>query len=114
MLFSEWLLEELERQDMTQAELSRRAGMSRGAISHMIIGRRKPETETCARIARALQLPLDLVMKKAGHLPATSQIESENPYLVEISMLFSNLSKTDQRQIVEIVRTFEMRTSWTE
>lgn len=64
--FGTWLLMELARREMTQAEFSRRAGFSSGVISLWVNGDRAPSPESCQRIADALFLDIDEVLDAAG------------------------------------------------
>ncbi len=75
-MFSDWLLDQLTRRDMNQSELSRLSGVSRGAISHLINGTRKPGPDVLKSIAGALHLPPDEVFRAAGILPS---VESDAP-----------------------------------
>lgn len=64
--FGTWLLQELARREMTQAEFSRRAGFSSGVISLWVNGDRAPSPDSCQRIADALYLDIDEVLDAAG------------------------------------------------
>lgn len=55
--FGEWLLKKLESDDVTQSELSRRSGLSRGTISNIISGTRGRGLESITAIADALKIP---------------------------------------------------------
>lgn len=69
--FGEWLLWELNRRDWSQSDFVRRAGLSGGVVSNWINGDRRPKYESCLKIARALGVDPDLVVTKAGRMPAT-------------------------------------------
>ena len=49
--FAEYLKGVLENKGWTQGELSRRSGVSRGAISNIIKKRRLPSPESCVNFA---------------------------------------------------------------
>jgi transcriptional regulator with XRE-family HTH domain len=47
---------------MTQAELSDAVGMTQGYLSDLENGRRRGTAESLAKLARALRVPLDLLV----------------------------------------------------
>lgn len=98
--FTHWLKIELSRRGWSQAELARRAGLSKSGVSYVLTGARIPGALTVAAIARALDLPEDQVFEKAGLLSATI----ESPGANELLHLFTQLSLTDQEEIIEFVR----------
>ena len=51
----------------TQAELARRAGLSRPTISLMLTGKRFPDVESCYKLARALDCNVATLLRLAGH-----------------------------------------------
>ena len=67
--FGEYLKEVLENKGWTQGELSRRSGVSRGAISNIIKKRRLPSPESCVNFAHALNIPPETILRMAGYLP---------------------------------------------
>lgn len=67
--FPEWLEHQLKEQGISQAELARRAGVTRGAINGILQGARGPGVELCQGIARALNIPVQDVYEAAGLLP---------------------------------------------
>lgn len=67
--FGQWLQRQVQRRQWSQAELSRRAGVSGTSISHWIAGRTIPDTESCDKLAEALFLSRDEVMARAGLRP---------------------------------------------
>ena len=64
--FGKWLLDELERRSMSQADLARKSGVSRTAISDVISGSSKPGFRLCRGIADGLRLPFLTVLLQAG------------------------------------------------
>lgn len=67
--FGEWILCELEKRDLTQADLARLAGASRTAISNIVSGERPVGKKLAEKIADALRVPLARVYQEAGLLP---------------------------------------------
>ncbi len=75
--FSDWLVIQLNDKGWSQAELSRQAGVSRAAISAVIVGTRNPGNDLCEAIARALKLPPETVFRAAGILPKNHQVSEK-------------------------------------
>lgn len=69
--FADWLENELVKREISQAELARRAGVTRSAINGVLTGYRGIGVEMCNGIAKALGIPPDEVFRAAGFLPAT-------------------------------------------
>ena len=67
--FGMWLLKELDNRGMSQSELARNAGLSRGTLSNLISGTRGRGPDSIEAIARALKLPPEHVFRMAGLLP---------------------------------------------
>jgi predicted transcriptional regulator len=51
-----------EWRNMTQAELTDTVGMTQGYLSDLETGRRRGTAESLAKLARALRVPLDLLV----------------------------------------------------
>ncbi len=51
------------RQEMTQEQLARAAGLSRDTISKIENRLREPKVETIARLAKGLDVPLELLFR---------------------------------------------------
>jgi transcriptional regulator with XRE-family HTH domain len=99
--FSEWLQEELNNREWTQADLVRKSKLSQGQISRLINGTRGPGVETCQSIATAFSLPVETVMQKAGLL-STPEAQSD---LIETTLYnLGFLPLEDQEEILEIVK----------
>ena len=64
--FAMWLRTELEKRDWVAARLARESGITRGALSHIFSGERKPGLDLLRGVARALGLPLVDVLRAAG------------------------------------------------
>lgn len=72
--FGNWLLEQLKSKNMSQSELARIAGISKGTISNLINGTKGTGPDSLTAIARALKLPVDLVFEKAKMLPSKTEL----------------------------------------
>jgi len=102
-LFGIWLLEELEKRGMSQADLSRSSGITTAQMSRIISGTRGAGKKTLTAIAHALRLPPDLVFEKAGILPPTTELT-----LLQRSImgLVKNLPDNDLQMFYTMLRTY--------
>lgn len=101
MSFQDWLLDELKDRGWTQAELARRAKISKGAISNIIVNIRQPGPEICEAIATAFHIPAEDVFRQAGLLN-TSRIS--DPDIDEISEIASKLSREERDDLLQYAR----------
>ncbi len=99
--FYEWLTNEMKKRGWSQAELARRANLSRSAVSYILRGTRKPGPLTVQAIAVALDLPEDQVYERAGLL---NEVRYDSLFLGEVNHLLAQLPLSDQEEIVEIMR----------
>jgi transcriptional regulator with XRE-family HTH domain len=86
---------------MTQADLVRASGISRGGVSNLINQVRDPDPKSCKAIAKALNLPVELVFRKAGLLPP-EPLYTE--YEKEVAHLIREMSPEDQYDVLEYIR----------
>jgi transcriptional regulator with XRE-family HTH domain len=75
--FIGWLSSELDRHGWSNNELGRRAGLSSGGISVVMTGRQNPGFDFCIKVARALGLPPEFVLRRASLLPALPSTVAE-------------------------------------
>ena len=100
-LFSEWLLQKMSLDNLTQADLSRMTGLSTGAISNLINQVRQPSPEALRKIAKALNVSPDRIFRIAGLLPP---IQSKDDLTEEAEFLLSQLSIFQRQQAVKFIR----------
>lgn len=100
-IFGDWLKKILKDKGWTQGELSRRSGVSRGALSNIISKRRDPSPDTCNQIAEALNLPAEDVMRRAGHLEA---LEPDSAAVRQILEVVRQLNDDDQKEVLKYAR----------
>ncbi len=99
--FSEWLLAELDRRGWSKNELSRRADLSKGAISGVLSKDGNPGIKFCLGVARAFGIAPDEVLHKAG-LPSLAW--SASPSKEELVISLSYLSEEDRLTLLKIAR----------
>lgn len=64
-----WLRRQLLRRDWTQADLARKSGLSQGRISDWLAGKRRPNPDSCDKLADVFGVDVDTVLSLAGHRP---------------------------------------------
>jgi len=99
--FAEWLAGQLAERDMTQADLSRKSGVSDAQLSRLLRAERGVGESSVSAIARALGLPPETVFREAGLLPPESK---PNKIIKAIEYLANRLPVEEQAEILEYTR----------
>ena len=102
MDFSDWLNQQMQKNNLTPASLARQAGITEGTISHIFAGRRKPGIDFCVAISPIIKQSPETVLRAAGLLPP----EKDRPnslILDEINFKFSLLSPEKQKQLLDFL-----------
>jgi len=100
-LFSEWLSREMKEQGITQSELARSAEVSRAAIYKALNQlNKRPDPDTCVRIARVLKKSPVTVFRIAGLLPP----ETESPEWEEFKVILDGLSERGRAELLAIAK----------
>jgi transcriptional regulator with XRE-family HTH domain len=95
--FSSWLLEELDKRNMSQADLVRACRITPSQISHIVSGKRNAGTKSLTNIAQALKLPVDFIFEKAGLLPPNSELSLTKRTLIG---LIKGFPDSDLRRVI--------------
>lgn len=98
--FGGWLLEEIEKRGLSQSDLVRMAGISRGTLSNIISGTRGVGNESMVAIANALKISPITIFRKAGLLPDDKNSEAS---FDDWQHILSQLTKDEQEEIRQIV-----------
>lgn len=96
--FSDWLEEELRRQEISASELARRARISKGIVSRILNRERFPSSDTLISIARGLRIDRITVFRAAGLLPPEQE---EDPLLDRANYLLSQLPPEKQEEMID-------------
>lgn len=80
--FSNWLILEMDRQRMTQADLARSSKLSTSTISMILSGSRSIGKEAAISIANALKIAPETVYRAAGLLPPKPKDQADVDDLV--------------------------------
>lgn len=101
--FVDWLNNELNTKGWSYSELARRGGITHTSISQIINEKRQPGLKVARGIAKALDTPLVMILRKAGLL---SPEPEGTPTSRELLYMFMQLDDEDQERILSITRTF--------
>lgn len=96
--FAAWLEGELRSRGLTQTKFAAYIGRPSQTVNAWINDGRQPRTEHVPDIARVLHLPLDEVLRLAGHLPPL-EYELPDPEIIpELSMMLREMTPYEQRR----------------
>jgi transcriptional regulator with XRE-family HTH domain len=98
--FGEWLVAELERRDLTQSDLSRMSGLSRGTLSNIVSSTRGRGPSSLLAIAKALKLPPEQVFRTAGLLPPALKSDEETERIV---YEMSDLTPQEKEEVLAFI-----------
>ena len=94
--FTSWLNERLQDRGWSYSELGRQAGVSQGSVSLVMSEQQEPSWEFCSKIADALNLPTELVLRRAGKLPS----DNESPTFRELVDLLRDMPIKEQNEVL--------------
>lgn len=107
--FVAWLTRELNERGWSNSELARRSELVPSTISMVISGRAKPGWEFCLGVARALGFPPEMVLRRAGLLPALpAPVEGEQ----EVLGILRTLTAAQRRIILTMLRALAPRAGY--
>lgn len=99
--FSDWLEQELKDRELSQSELSRRAGVTRAAINGVLSGARGPGVDLIKGIAKAFNIPAEEVFRHADILPPTI---TKNELVERILLEMEDLPKDEKENVLEYIK----------
>lgn len=98
--FAKWLMIEMEKRGISQAELARRSNTTQGTISRIVSGERNIGFDVCVAISRALHIAPENVLRAAGLLPPVPETTEQKETLV---YLFDQLTEKDRQTILDMM-----------
>lgn len=98
--FIRWLDDELRKRGWSQSEAARRGGISASMINAIVNRQTNPGLDFCRGLARAFNMPLEDVFRRAGILPALVELPDEAKDWGE-RLLY--LTEEDRRRAVEMM-----------
>jgi len=100
--FFTWLDAYMKDLELTDNKLAKRARLSPSVISKARSGYQGIGWEASAAIARTLNLPPEIVFRKAGLLPP--QDDERSLDVEELLILFSGLDMDDKEELLQLAR----------
>lgn len=83
--FGSWLLNVLQEKKISQSELARLAGVSKGTISNLINGTKGAGQNSLIAIAHVLKLPPEMLFEKARLFPPKPELSPLKRQLLHIA-----------------------------
>ncbi len=100
--FVNWLKAQLQERNWSQAELARASGLNKQSIHYYLTqSARPPRAHALAKIAHALNLPVEEVYRAAG-IPLQPPDISET--IEEVVYEMEDMPKQDQQEVLAFVR----------
>ena len=96
--FVDWLWNELDRRSWSQAQLARKAEVTRSVINSVLNRKSFPGVEVCRGIAYAFSLPPEEVFRKAGLLPDLK--ETKGLAIRTLAKIMEKLTDEQQEEII--------------
>ena len=100
--FQRFLLEEMDKRNMSARALSIAAGLGHGAVTHYLAGNR-PSPDSCRKLARYLGEPPERLLHLAGYI---SPPPDRDTFLKQIEQAAEGLSDTEREEILDMVRLY--------
>ena len=97
----EWLNDEVQARGWNYAELCRRAGVADSSLSLVMSERRRPTCDFCVKIAGALGMRPERLLRIAGLLPPLAPPVQEEDEVIET---MRRLGATDRDALIRMLR----------
>ena len=100
---------------LSQGDIEKRTGLLRCYLSRVENGHTVPSLETLQKIAAALDLPLSHFFSEdpVRDVPGISLTEDEIRFLTQVQRYAANLTESDRRLLLAMVRKFAATVSTT-
>jgi len=99
----QWLIEECAARGLSWAEASRRADVDKSMISMIVRGQR-PSTETCRALAGFFGVPVEHVLRLAGHLSPAEPGPIFSPAVRDLAREVEQLPPQAQAYVLDVWR----------
>ena len=97
VLFSEWLNELMQREQLTQANLARSSGLGAATISKLLSSKNKrPNPENCEKLAKALKLENTTVLRAAKWITGEPEYAEKD----ELNMVAAQLTDLKRQELL--------------
>ncbi len=113
MTFGEWLRDQINAKNTSNAVVARKAGVSATYIGNLIrdfspntkSGKGKPSEEVAESIGRALGVPIDDARIAAGYSPKDISATHDILEKARVSFLDGSFTPEEQERILDMMRT---------
>lgn len=99
--FPAWLQEEMNERGWNQSDLARSSNLTQGAISNVLNKTREPGYDFCVGIARAFDIPVETVFRRAKILPEKTNLDED---LDELVFIANRMTLYERRRLLAIAR----------
>jgi transcriptional regulator with XRE-family HTH domain len=105
--FVEWLQMEMTQRGLRQADLAKAAGLYPATIAKVLARERQAGPDVCNALAKALDIPPEVIFRRAGLLPETPATPM-NKTCQEVCALVQQLDLGDQDDVLDYIK-FRLR-----
>lgn len=102
--FNDWMQSEIDKRGWSMNQLARRAKISGAMVSLVMSEKREPGYEFCMAIAKGLAMPPEIVLRKAGLLPAIRDGDEE--WLEKIKAHLLRIHPSQRELFVQLVALY--------
>lgn len=99
--FADWLQTELDHRGWNQSRLAAYMGKRQQTVSAWFNDDRIPSPALCEILARTLRIPIDEVMRRAGHLPPSAEEDSSPEIIPELRAVLAEMTPEEQRRFAQ-------------
>lgn len=98
--FVKWLEEEMAARKWRPADLARAGGLYTSTLSKILNEDRQPGPDVCLSIAKAFDIPPDIVFRQAGLLPKLPGPE-QDPTFQDILDVVKNMTPKERAELLD-------------
>lgn len=102
--FFEWLDARMKDFDLTDSQLSKKAGITHSVISRARSGHQGIGWDAAKAIALALNIPPAVILYKLELLPLSDHDRGRSVLIDELLHIFPDLSPPDQEELLQLAR----------
>ena len=100
-----WITQKIEKRGWSYRELARQANISHALISRTLSGDMTPSADFCIKVAQALDVSPEMVLRLAGILPAAPPATlADDAALQELVELARTLSSDKRKELLRYTR----------
>jgi transcriptional regulator with XRE-family HTH domain len=97
-----WLVDQMRERNLSARETSLGAGLSHGAISHFLNGKR-PSRKSCDKLAEFFGVPKEVLLIMAGYQAPPPEY---NQFLYQLGQLSKDWTEAEKEFVLSLVRQY--------